>query len=163
MEIWDLYNAKREKLEREWIRGPKLPENCYHLVVHVWVKNNKGEYLISQRAENRLSFPLMWECTGGSVLKNESSIDGAIREVKEEVGIDLDRDNGKLILSKIREEFNDIFDVWLFEYNGEINLEKATTDEVKQVKWLTKEDIRELFNQNKFVNTLEYFLNDERM
>lgn len=33
--------------------------------------------------------PLMWECVGGSVLRGESSVDGAVREVKEEVGIDL--------------------------------------------------------------------------
>ena len=31
----------------------------------------------------------MWECVGGSVVKGEDSLLGAIREAKEEVGVDL--------------------------------------------------------------------------
>ena len=58
----------------------------YHLVVHVWIRNSKGEYLISQRSANRPTYPLMWECVGGSVVKGEDSLQGAIREAKEEVG-----------------------------------------------------------------------------
>ncbi len=83
MEIWDLYTKYREKTGREHIRGEQIPEGCYHLVVHVWIRNSKGEYMISQRAANRPTFPLMWECVGGSVVKGESSIEGAIREAKE--------------------------------------------------------------------------------
>lgn len=86
MEIWDLYTKYREKTGKEHVRGKQIPDGYYHLVVHVWIRNRKGEYLISQRAANRPTFPLMWECIGGSVLKGESSIEGAIREVKEEVG-----------------------------------------------------------------------------
>ena len=55
--------------------------------MHVWIRNSKGEYLISQRSANRPTFPLMWECVGGSVVKGEDSMQGAIREAKEEVGI----------------------------------------------------------------------------
>ena len=54
-------------------------------------------------------------------------------------------------------EFNDIMDVWLFEYDGEVELSKATTDEVAQVKWLTREQIKNLQNKNQLVHTLNYF------
>ena len=47
MEIWDLYNELREVTGKEHIRGEEIPEGYYHLVVHVWIKNKKGEYLIS--------------------------------------------------------------------------------------------------------------------
>lgn len=33
----------------------------------------------------------MWEATGGSILQGESSLDGAIREVREELGIDISK------------------------------------------------------------------------
>ena len=84
MEIWDLYTKYRKKTGKEQIRGAQIPEGYYHLVVHVWIRNKQGAYLISQRAANRPTCPLMWECVGGSVLKGEESVDGAIREVKEE-------------------------------------------------------------------------------
>lgn len=160
MERWDLYTENRELTQKEHIRGNKIPENCFHLVVHVWIKNAKGEYLISQRAADRPTFPLLWECVGGSVLKGENSLQGAVREVKEEVGIDLESANGKLIFSKTRKPFSDILDVWLFQYDGDVCLKNATTNEVKQVIWMDRKQIEELFEQKKLINTLEYFFTE---
>lgn len=165
MEVWDLYTKYREKTGKEHIRGEKIPEGCYHLAVHVWIRNNKGEYLISQRSADRPTFPLMWECVGGSVIKGESSIEGAIREVKEEVGLDLEQEAGKLLFSKIRgtdvkyecKAYNDIMDVWLFNYSGEVQLEAATTNEVADCKWMTVSEIRKLYEEKKLVSTLDYF------
>jgi len=162
MEKWDLYTKYREKTGKEHIRGNELPDGCYHLVVHVWIKNSKGEYLISQRAADRPTYPLMWECVGGSVIKGESSIEGAIRETKEEVGTSLLPEQGRLLFSKIRgiidgKKFNDIMDVWLFEYNGEISLENATTAEVADCRWMTAGEIKQLYDRGEFVDTLDYF------
>ena len=165
MELWDLYTENRELTGEAHIRGEELPEDRYHLVVHVWIRNSKGEYLISQRAANRPTFPLMWECVGGSVLKGETSLKGAIREAKEEIGVDLLPDNGKVVFSKVRKlidgrKFNDILDVWLFQYEEEVLLSNATTDEVEQAVWMNKEQIKELFEQGKLVDTLSYFFNE---
>ena len=143
-EIWDLYNENRELLGKEHVRGEQLPIDGYHLVVHVWIRNSKGQYLISQRSANRPTYPLMWECVGGSVVKGEDSLLGAIREAKEEVGVDL----------------MPVMDVWLFEYDGEVDLGNATTDEVAQVAWMNREQIKELFDANMFVETLEYFFTE---
>ena len=161
MEIWDLYDENKNVTGKSWKRGKKVPDNYYHLVVHVWIKNNKGEYLISQRAENRM-LPLKWECTGGSVLKGETSIEGAIRETKEEVGIELNKEDGKLVYSEVRKtfkgrKFNDIMDAWLFKYDGEVDLKNATTDEVRNFKWMTKDGIKELYETGDLVETLGYF------
>ena len=164
-EIWDLYDENRELLGKDHVRGEQLPIDGYHLVVHVWIRNSKGEYLISQRSANRPTFPLMWECVDGSVIKGEDSLQGALREVKEEVGVDLLPEKGHVILSDIKKiEFgkvvNKIVDVWLFEYDGEVDLSNATTDEVAQVAWMNREQIKELFEHNMFVETLEYFFTE---
>ena len=107
----------------------------------------------------------MWECVGGSVVKGEDSLSGAIREAKEEVGVDLMPENGQVLFTKTRKIiegkiFNDIMDVWLFEYDGEVDLGNATTDEVAQVAWMNREQIKELFEQEVFVGTLEYFFTE---
>lgn len=154
-EIWDLYNENRELLGKDHIRGKQLPIDSYHLVVHVWIRNSKGEYLISQRSANRPTFPLMWETVGGSVVKGEDSLQGAIREAKEEVGVDLVPENGKVLFTKIRKD--SILDVWLFEYDGEVDLCNATTDEVAQAAWMDRKQIKGLFDEKKLVDTLKYF------
>lgn len=165
MELWDLYTKYRENTKKEWIRGEIIPEGFFHLVVHVWIRNSKGEYLISRRAPTRPTFPLLWECAGGSVIKGESSIEGALRETKEEIGIDLRPEDGKILFSKIRginvmdegKGFNDIMDVWLFTYDGALRLQDATTDEVSACRWMTIPEIQTLQAEQKFVPTLDYF------
>ena len=166
MELWDLYNEHRELTGRDHIRGEEVPQGYYHLVVHIWIRNSKGEYLISQRSADRPTFPLMWECVGGSVVKGEDSLTGALRETQEEVGLTLSPKDGKLVCSMVGRVVNgvkltDILDVWLFEYDGPVVLEQATTNEAAQVAWMTKEQIKELFDIDKLVHTLDYFFETE--
>ena len=163
MELWDLYSENREPTGKTHIRGDEIPNGFYHVMVHVWIRNSKGEYLISQRSASRPAFPLMWETVGGSVLAGEDSLNGAIREAKEEVGITLTPDNGSLLFSRIRNDIpgkkaDHFLDVWLFQYDGEITLSNATTDEVSQSRWMTPEEIKEHFDSGKMVGTLRYFL-----
>ena len=164
MEIWDLYDKNR-KIIGEQIRGEKLPQNAFHLVVHVWIKNKDGKYLISQRSAKRNTHPLMWECPGGAVLKGENSLEAAVRETMEEVGIDLKDRKGQLLFSKIRKSdgkmtSDNILDVYIFEYDGKIKLENATTDEVAQAKWLDVKEIKDLYNSGKMVKSLYYFFDE---
>jgi len=93
MEIWDLYSLDGEIIG-EHKRGTPMPEDGYHLVVHVWIRNSEGKYLMTQRSANKKTFPLAWECVGGSVLQGEDSLTAALREVAEEVGIQLCPESG---------------------------------------------------------------------
>ncbi len=157
MELWDLYTRERRLTGETHRRDEKLPPERYHLVVHVWIRNSRGEWLISQRAASRPTFPLKWECVGGSVTAGEDSLSGAIREAKEEVGVDLTPEMGRCIGTTLREHFQDIKDDWLFVYDGQISLTNATTDEVAQIRWMTVPEIRELDESGKLVHTLKYF------
>ena len=168
MEIWDLYNERRELTGLDHIRGDTIPDGYYHLVVHVWIRNSKSEYLISQRSADRPMHPLKWECVGGSVLKGEDSLSGALREIKEEVGLSLSPNNGKLVCSTTGRvvngiRFSDIVDVWSFDYDGEVDLRSATTKEVAKTIWMNKAEIKELFDNGELVDTLGYFFDLENV
>ena len=165
MELWDLYNKDRELIGKTHVRGEAIPEGCFHLVVHVWIRNKHGEYLISQRSANRPTFPLMWECVGGSVTAGEDSLAGALREVFEEVGVELSADCGRVVFSRVRDviggkRFGDIMDVWLFDFDGDADLDAATTDEVANARWMRVEEIRTLYEEGKLVHTLDYFFTE---
>lgn len=161
-ELWDVYDENRRLVGKTVERGKQLQSGEYHIVVHVWITDGNGRFLISQRDASRPTFPLMWECVGGSVLKGETSFEGALREVKEEVGIDLNGADGKLAFSKVRKtidgkKFNDILDVYLFTYNSEVSLKNATTNEVADVKWLTVDEIKDLYENGLLVDSIKYF------
>ncbi len=155
MEIWDLYTKDRGITNKTHVRGKPIPEGYYHLVVHVWITDGNNRFLMSKRDASRPTFPLLWECVGGSVLRGENSYQGVIRETIEEVGIDLTDCEGTVFYTKTR--INDIMDAWLFTYAGDIDLSLATTNEVCEVKWMTKEDILQLYEKHSLVPTLEYF------
>ena len=152
MEKWDLYDENKNMLERKAIRGEKLNKGEFHLVVNAWVENEKGELLVSQRAANR-TYPLQWECTGGSAVMGETSIVAAIREVKEELGIEVKENEGKFIGSTLRYYPNcdDILDVWLFKITNSDQMEiTIQEEEVNDAKWLSREEVRKLYDEGKF-------------
>lgn len=85
-EIWDAYDVGGDKLGFDLYRDEPVPENVYHIVVEIYVITKNNRVLITQRHPNK-SYPLKWENTGGSILKGETPIQGAIRELYEETGI----------------------------------------------------------------------------
>ena len=103
-----------------------------------------------------------WVLPKGTVEPGETHEQTALREVKEEVGLDLTPDCGRLVFPQVRDridgrKFGDILDVWLFTYDGEVDLSNATTKEVAQTRWMTPEQIDDLYQSDRLVRTLGYF------
>lgn len=155
MEYWDLYDANKKKIGKIVKRGDCLNDDEYHIVVNAWIRNSEGKYLISQRTANK-SHPLMWETTGGSIIQGEDSIQGAIREVKEELNVDLLPEQGKLIGSGTRyyKGCPDILDVYLFDVRDCKFDIQVQEEEVNDYKWASREEIKNLNDNGKFEATL---------
>ncbi len=157
-ELWDVYDENRRKTGLLHERGTgRMQDGQYHLVVQVWVVNRAGEYLMSKRHLDKL-FPLFWESTGGSVLSGETSLQGALREVEEELGLCLDAKNGRLIKSVRRERFHDYYDVWLFHSDAQIRDLVLQGSEVIDAKWMTEDEICALFESENLHPALDYYL-----
>lgn len=154
-EVWDLYNEKREKIGCLLQRGKPIPKGCYHLVVSAWITNSQGQYLLSQRHPDK-QYPLYWECTGGSVLAGEGSLEGAIREVKEELGIALDPICAKLIYQTRRDSVQDFYDVWLFCADVDISEIRLQQSEVINVKWVNRDILLNMFQSGKLHPLIDY-------
>ena len=153
MELWDVLDENRNPTGRVHERGKPVKPGDYHLVVHVWIRNSRGEYLISKRTPNK-PYPNLWECTGGSVLAGETSLQAALREVREELGITLLPENGRIIRSGIRRD--DFFDVWLFQHDADIQSVVLQEGETCDAKWATKESLMKLWAEGELVPTLGY-------
>ena len=165
LEKWDLYTRDGLLTNKKMIRGDEIPDGLYHRVVHIWIRNNNGKYLINQRSEECSQNKYMWECVGGSVISGEQSIDAAVREVKEEVGLEIEPATLRLAKTIIRDKvkgkrYNDILDVFVCEYNSDdspIDLTHATTNEVCDTRWLDFEQIALIFDKGFMVSSLGYF------
>lgn len=155
MELVDLYNSKKEKINKTWERSNDIepPIGEYKLNVHTWLINDKYELLIQKRGANLKRHPNKWNFTGGAVDANETSYEGAKREVKEELGIDID--NLELLISFRRE--HDFVDVWVGKTNTKIEDLDISTREVSSVKWVSLEELEEFMNNGLFVPSLKLY------
>ena len=90
MELFDLYDVNRKPLGTKMRRGGAQPKGTYRLVVHICIFSSDGRLLCQRRVKSKRVFPDMWDLScGGCVDSGETSLEGAIRETKEELGIDL--------------------------------------------------------------------------
>lgn len=87
VEWFDSYDEDLNRLEGEMIRGLPGERGHHHLVVEVLTLNENNQFLVTKRAREKAMFPMYYEVTGGSVLKGESILDAALRELKEETGL----------------------------------------------------------------------------
>ena len=62
-----------------------------HNTAHIWLYNSEGEILLQQRAATKVICPLLWDVSvAGHIDAGETPEQGAIREAKEEIGIELE-------------------------------------------------------------------------
>lgn len=146
-EYTDLYDENKnltgEKLFRK--KGTKLivPEGRYSVVVLAFIENSKGEFLFQMTSKRKKN---VWATTGGHVKSGQTSKEAIIEEIKEELGIDINEDEVKLFKTY---KYDDAFkDVFYIKKDIDINSLTYEKDEVEYVKYLTKDEILDLINNN---------------
>ena len=154
MEYWDLYDRNGNSLHKTQLRGP-TNKNEYHVVVNIWIKNDEGKILLTKRDPNK-PWPNKWECTGGSIIAGEDSISGAIREVKEEIGININEI--KFIERIIRDEYPDFLDIYLCNENINIGETILQEGEVIDIKWYEKDEIKNMVKTGEIAEPLKYIV-----
>lgn len=117
---WDVYSKDKTPLNKIVKRGYTFLPDEYHLGVIALIVNSEGKILMTKRSMIKEKFPGKWEFTQGGVKAGESSRDGIIREINEEIGITLGLEDcdTNFILSYIAE--NTILDVWLFKLDIDV-------------------------------------------
>ena len=91
----------------------------------------------------------MWESTGGSTLAGDDSITAALREVKEETGLDADPALGSCVISFKRSD--NFVDVWLFRQNFDIDDVILQEGETCDKMYASAEKIRSLYDEGMLV------------
>lgn len=151
MELWDAYNENEIKVGIDLIRGEKIDEGLFHAVVVIIVYHEDGTYLLMQRDWNKSKFPGLWEAgASGCVLKSESFLEAAKRELLEETGIV--SENFKLIYSSINVEMNVFYKVFLCTCNIDKNIIVLQKGETINFKWTSSKELINFIDSEYFIN-----------
>ncbi len=123
------------------------------LIAHAIVHNGKGEVLIAKRCKYRKGGvlnvqPEKWDFPGGTVEKNELPRDAAVREVLEEVGLNVEIDRIAYEFSNYDEKKDKVFTTLVYVCNltGDEEV-KLNLEEHDEYQWVP---VGELITTDKF-------------
>ena len=130
-------------------------KGLWHKAVAVFIINSKKQVLLQKRSKNKKMWPDMWDISaGGHVLAGEFGFQAIIREIKEELGLSVKKEEIIFIgcstsINKkgdiLNKHFNEYYIVTKDIDKKNLSLQK---EEVSEVKWINKEEIIERIKNN---------------
>lgn len=144
-EVLDVYDDNGNVINKTVLRGSDdsaFSKGEHFAVSVIFIENDKGEFLIQKLPNEE------YATTGGHVLSGEKPIDSIIREVKEELGIKINKKDIEYLGYKII----DLPIRFLFYIKKNVNYKKVNLDfnEVYSVEYMSKDEIKKLIKDKKF-------------
>jgi len=149
-EIWDLYNSRMQPTGKTMQRGEEIPTGFYHLAVHIWPVNSRGELLVQRRSPTVQWKPNLWAVTGGSALAGEDALTAAMRELREELGYAVDASQMREIACLRRSNsFCSVYTIRIDQPAESFVLQK---EEVSEVRWCTAAKVSRMVSEGILYN-----------
>lgn len=158
MEYLDILDKNGILTGKKKLRTEVHKDGDWHKAVHVWILNSKNQLLLQKRSANKDSYPNHWDISSaGHIPAGLDSLNSAIKEIKEELGIDIKKDELKYFFStKIQIILNDgnfinnsFFDTYLLKKDLEIKNLKLRKEELSEVRWFDLNELeKEISNHN---------------
>lgn len=146
----DLYNVERKLIGETIYKGEEIPKNRRVLVVIVFIQNSRGEFLIQKRSQQKGG---KYGTTGGHPKTGESSIQGMLTEIKEEISIDVLPKEMTFLYSEDDVKGRVFVDTYYLNKDLKIENLVLQTEEVESLKWCSVTEIEKLYKQNLFMET----------
>ncbi len=157
MENWEVLTADGRPSGRSIIRGKDvLRQGEYHLVVHIWITDGYGNFLIQRRSFSKKLMSGEWAAIGGSAVMYEKSKAAAQRELYEEMGIKTRSEQLKFVKRITRK--SSIIDVYVLKTRVRASTLNLQKEEVCDAKWVTRRRLEQMVANGEFHNYgSEYF------
>jgi len=139
-------------------------QGLWHMASWVWIYNDKGEILLQQRSKIKDNHPGLWDISAaGHVDAEETPLIAAVREIEEEIGLNIKPDQLKLIDKKIISKHNPTNDweereisyVYLLQYDGSVEELTLQESEVEKMEFvdsdLLEKDLEDSIKSKKYV------------
>ena len=147
MEKRDLYNRYKENTKFTILKEQETPDNYYTLVVTVLIQNSKDEILIQKRSKQKGG---EYGLTSGHPKSGENSLTGIISEIKEELGMEAQPQELKLMYSTRDDSNKCFYDLYYLKKDYKKEKMLLQKEEVEKVYWLSEEKVKELCTRGEF-------------
>ena len=169
MELLDVVdsdnNLTGEKIDREIIHSTGL----FHREVGVIIINEKNEILLEKRSPTKKQSPNKWGLVAGHIDAGETPDNTMIREIKEEIGIDVSIEDleflkivKRIVKYNEKQYNNNFFYTYLLKTKKRISDYTIQKEELTEVKYFKIEEIENAarIKDENFVFSKEEFIID---
>lgn len=151
MEKWDIFDSRGQPTGRTVTRGRAIfRPGEYHLVVHIWIVDSAGRFLLQRRSDEKKLMPGEWAATGGAATAGEDSFTAARRELYEELGISATRETLREV-TRLRRK-NSFVDLWLLQADVPLSSLRLQPGEVACAKWVTRAEFEAMIADGRYHN-----------
>ena len=141
-EYFDLLDENGNKTGKTKLRSEVHRDGDWHKAVHIWIINNNGEILLDISSAGHLS-------------AGDNSLSGAIRELKEELNLDVKPEELQFIKtlkrsSKYTATFinNEFDDLYILRTNKKIEDMKFQQEEISEIFFVPYKKFKEMVNNS---------------
>ena len=155
MEQFDILNQKGEPTGFVADKGTALKDGQYYLGVHAYIFNFQNEFLLQQRALDKEFLPGGWDIHMGHIVAGETSKEGIVREIQEEIGLHFPYQDVRFVGRVIWEFCHHMVDIYFLQADYKIDELCLQKEEVIGAKSVTATDMLTLVS-NMDYRSLEY-------
>jgi len=149
-EYFDILDSNGHPTGKTKLRSEVHRDGDWHKSIDIWVMNSKGELLLQKRSKQKESYPGLWEVScSGHVGAGENSLDSALRELKEELGVDVAAEQLQFLFEDkeenvtnngtfINKEFKEIY---LLKLDLPVEKYDLQVEEVEAVKYVPRKEL----------------------
>jgi len=154
-ELVDICDENNNLLGFSKLKSEAHKKGLWHRAAHIWIYNSKGDILLQLRAKDKLIFPDVWDVScAGHVSAGEEPIISAIRELNEEIGLIIKKEDLKffktvkidVIFRKINNK--EFYYVFFLKFDGDIQKLKLQDEEVQEIKFISINELEKELENN---------------
>lgn len=163
-EYIDIVNKEGVPTGKSELKSVIHQNGFYHNTAHVWLYTEQGDILLSQRSAKKTICSLMWDVSvAGHIDAGETIVSAAIRETKEEIGLEItEKDLKKIGVFECFQSYdngikdNEFHNTFIGELKIPLKELIIQEEEVEALKLVSFEQFKKLlknigFNGNHFV------------
>lgn len=154
-EYIDLLDENGNKLNTRKKRTEVHRDGDWHKSVHIWIINKNNEILLQRRAADKDSDPNMLDIScAGHLSSGDDSITGAIRELKEELNLEVEKSELKYITTLKRSPKhengfidNEYDDLYLLKIDKKIEELTYQKEEISEILFVPYQKFKEMIQR----------------
>lgn len=149
-ELIDICDEANKLTEVQKMKNEAHKTGLWHRAAHIWIYNSKGEILLQLRAKEKPLYPDMWDISvAGHVSAGEEPITSGLREIKEEIGLDVKKKDLQFFkIKKVSAIYKDIKNnefcyIYFLRFDGDIKKLRLQDEEVQEIRFVPIDKIEE--------------------